>query len=145
MIEKLDKDIIVAMKAHDKETLAVLRMLKAGIKQIVIDQKIELNDEVFITELLKQIKTREESLSIFKEQKRNDLSSKTENEILVLKKYLPEQLSDEEAIDIVKQIINELNATSIKEMGLVMKESTTKLKGRYDMKKISDIVKNNLK
>lgn len=144
MIKELEEAIKLAMKEHDKEKLATLRMVKAGIKQAVIDEKKEENDELFISEILKQIKSREESLAIFKEQSRDDLSTKTEKELHVLKAFLPKQLSDEEAIALIKKIIADLGATSIKDMGNVMKEVSSKLKGQFDLKKASSIIKETL-
>lgn len=141
MINELEEAIKKAMKEHDKEKLATLRMVKAGIKQAVIDEKKEENDELFISEVLKQIKSREESLTIFKEQNREDLSSKTEKELAILKEFLPKQLSLEEATKVIEDIIKELGATSIRDMGKVMKEVSSKLKGQFDLSKASSIIK----
>ena len=98
MIEKLDKDMIEAMKNKEKERLTVIRMVKASLKQEQIDHKKELNDELLIDVVNKQIKMRKDSITEFEKGGRQDLIDKTQNEISILMAYLPEQLSKEEII-----------------------------------------------
>lgn len=144
MFKDLEKDIFEAMKAKDKLKIDVLRMLKAGIKQTSIDEGKEIDNEMFLSEVLKGIKTRKESLDIFEKQNRDDLADKTKEELDILEKYLPKQLTDNEAKKIIADIITKLNATSIKDMGKVMKEASAELKGSYDLKKVSELVKEKL-
>ena len=144
MVEKLDKDMIEAMKSKDKDKLTVIRMVKAGMKQEVIDNKKEENDDLLIDVVNKQIKMRKDSIDEFSKGGRDDLVAKTQEEIDILMEYLPEQLSEEEVDKVIDEIFNEVTPTSQKDMGLVMKEATAKLKGKADMKMVSTKIKERL-
>jgi hypothetical protein len=144
MVEKLDKDMIEAMKNKDKDKLTVIRMVKAALKQEQIDHKKEINDDLLIDVVNKQIKMRKDSISEFEKGNRQDLIDKTQEEIDVLMAYLPEQLSDEEVLKVIDEIFNEVKPTSQKDMGKVMKEAQTKLKGKADMKEVSSVIKDRL-
>ena len=144
MIEKLDKDMIEAMKAKDKDRLTVIRMVKASLKQEQIDHKKEINDELLIDVVNKQIKMRKDSISEFEKGNRQDLIDKTQQEIDVLMEYLPEQLSIEEVNKVIDEIFDEVKPSGQKDMGKVMKEATAKLKGKADMKEVSNIIKEKL-
>ena len=144
MIEKLDKDMIEAMKNKEKDRLTVIRMVKAALKQEQIDHKKEINDDLLIDVVTKQIKMRKDSISEFEKGNRKDLIEKTEEEIKVLENYLPEQLSIEEVIKIIDEIMEEVKPESSKDMGKVMKEAQAKLKGKADMKEVSSIIKEKL-
>ena len=144
MIEKLDKDMIEAMKNKEKDRLTVIRMVKAALKQEQIDHKKEINDDLLIDVVTKQIKMRKDSISEFEKGNRKDLIEKTEEEIKVLENYLPEQLSMEEVIKIIDEIMDEVKPESSKDMGKVMKEAQAKLKGKADMKEVSSIIKEKL-
>ncbi len=141
LLEKFNADIITAMKAQDQFTLTVLRMLKGAMKQEIIDNKKEEDDTLLIECTNKQIKIRKESIANFKEAGRDDLVNQNEKELAILEKYLPEQLSAEEVEKEIEAVFAELNPSSIKDMGLVMKELQVKLNGKTDMKKLSEIVK----
>jgi len=144
MIEKLEKDMIEAMKKKEKDRLTVIRMVKAALKQEQIDHKKEINDDLLIDVVTKQIKMRKDSISEFEKGNRKDLIEKTEEEIKVLENYLPEQLSMEEVIKIIDEIMDEVKPESSKDMGKVMKEAQAKLKGKTDMKEVSSIIKERL-
>jgi hypothetical protein len=144
MVEKLDKDMIEAMKNKYKDKLTVIRMVKAALKQEQIDHKKEINDDLLIDVVNKQIKMRKDSISEFEKGNRQDLIDKTQEEIDVLMAYLPEQLSDEEVLKVIDEIFNEVKPTSQKDMGKVMKEAQTKLKGKADMKEVSSVIKDRL-
>ena len=144
MIEKLEKDMIEAMKNKEKDRLTVIRMVKAALKQEQIDHKKEINDDLLIDVVTKQIKMRKDSISEFEKGNRKDLIEKTEEEIKVLENYLPEQLSMEEVIKIIDEIMDEVKPESSKDMGKVMKEAQAKLKGKADMKEVSSIIKEKL-
>ena len=144
MVEKLEKDMIEAMKSKDKDRLTVIRMVKASLKQEEIDHKKEINDDLLIDVVNKQIKMRKDSISEFEKGNRQDLIEKTQSEIDILMAYLPEQLSKEEVEKIIDEIIKTVNATSIKDMGSVMKEASAKLKGKADMSLVSSIIKSKL-
>ena len=144
MIEKLDKDMIEAMKAHEKERLTVIRMVKAALKQEQIDHKKEINDELLIDVVNKQIKMRKDSITEFEKGNRQDLVDKTQSEIDILLTYLPEQLSSEEVEKIINEIFDEVKPEGMKDMGKVMGLAQGKLKGKADMKEVSTIIRNKL-
>ncbi len=144
MVEKLNKDMIEAMKEKDKDRLSVIRMVKAALKQEEIDHKKEINDDLLIEIVNKQIKMRKDSISEFEKAGRNDLQEKTQAEIDILMNYLPEQLSHEEIVKIIDEIFAEVKPSSIKEMGRVMGVASEKMKGKADMKEVSAIIKEKL-
>ena len=144
MVEKLDKDMIEAMKSKDKDRLVVIRMVKAALKQEQIDHKKEINDDLLIDVINKQIKMRKDSIIEFEKGNRTDLVEKTQKEIDVLMAYLPEQLSTEEVEKIINEIFEEVKPESQKDMGKVMKEAQAKLKGKADMKEVSTIIREKL-
>ena len=144
LFEELKKDMIDAMKAKDKDRLTVIRMLKAALDKERIDKKIEITDEVFISVLEKQVKMRNDSIEEFKKAGREELVEKTLEELEVLKKYLPEALSEDEVMGIINDAITKLEATTMKDMGKVMSEVSPKVKGRYDMKEVISIIKSKL-
>ena len=143
-IDDLQKEIMEAMKAKDTLRLNVLKMVKGAIQLEKINNGRELNDELFIDVVVKQIKERSESIEEFKKGNRQDLVDKTQAEIDILNTYLPEQLSEEEVDKVIDEIFNEVKPTSQKDMGLVMKEATAKLKGKADMKMVSTKIKERL-
>ena len=144
MVDKLNKDMIEAMKAKDKDKLTVIRMVKAAMKQEVIDRKKEENDDLLIDVVNKQIKMRRDSIAEFEKGNRTDLIEKTQSEIDILMNYLPEQLSDTEVEEIINNVFEEVKPESMKDMGKVMGIVTPKVKGKYDMKKVSEIIRSKL-
>ncbi len=144
LVETLDKEIIEAMKAKDSVRLATLRGVKGAMKLQSIDHKKEINDELLIDVVSKEIKTRNESIKEFEKGGRQDLIDKTEEEIKILSKYLPEQLSEEEIVNIINQVFEEVNPSGIKDMGKVMGIVTPKVKGKADMSVVSALIRNKL-
>lgn len=144
LYEKMKKDLINAMKEKDKERLDVLRLVKGAMQLENINNKKELNEELFIDIVSKQLKMRNDSIVEFKKGKRSDLIEKTNKEINILKEYLPEQLSQEEVNQIIEDVFNRINPTSSKEMSIIMKEVTPLLKGKTDMKLVSEKIKNKI-
>ena len=144
MVEKLKQDMVEAMKNKEKERLTVIRMVKAAMDQEHIDRKKEINDELLIDVVNKQIKMRKDSIVEFEKGGRSDLVEKTQSEVDMLMAYLPEQLSEEEVVKIIDEIFAEVKPESQKDMGKVMKEATAKLKGKADMKEVSNIIKEKL-
>lgn len=140
MKDRIAKDIVTAMKEKDKVTLETLRMVKGAIQMEEIKAKKELTDDDIALVIGKQIKTRKESIEEFKKGNREDLISKTTEEIKVLEKYMPEQLSTEEIDAIVTRAISELGASISSDMGKV----TPLLKGKADMGLVSKLVKDKL-
>ena len=144
MVEQLEKDMIEAMKAKDMFRLTVIRMVKGALKQEQIDHKKEINDELLIDVVNRQVKMRKESIVEFEKGNRQDLIDQTKAEIDILMKYLPEQLSEEEVLKVIDEIFAEVKPESQKDMGRVMKEANAKLKGKADMKTVSNIIKEKL-
>lgn len=145
MYNKIKEDMIKALKSGDKFRLSVIRMAKGAIDKIRIDQKIEITDDVVISILAKEVKSRNDAKSEFMKANRSDLVESLDKEIAILKEYLPEEIDDEEALNIIDEAIKEVKASSIKDMGVVMGIIIPKLKGRYDMKKASNLVREKLK
>ena len=144
MLEKFQQDMIKAMKEKKKEELSVLRMAKGAMDKIRIDQKKEVDDQLLIEVIAKEIKSRNDSIAEFKKGGREDLVSKTENEIDILKRYLPEQLSEEEVDKIIDEAFAELAPQGMKDMGKVMSMVSPKVKGCFDMGVVSSKIKSRL-
>ena len=141
MFDKIKSDMVKAMKEQDKFRLSVIRMLKGAIDKERIDKKIDITDEVVIDVLAKELKTREESKLEFSKAGRTDLVEDLDKEIEIIKEYLPEPLTEEEIDKIITEAFKETEASSIKDMGKVMKIVTPKVKGRCDMKDVSSKIK----
>ena len=144
MVEKLKQDMIEAMKAKDKDRLTTIRMIKGDLDKEHIDKKREINDDLLIEVVNRGIKQRKDSIAEFEKGGRNDLIAKTQAEIDILQNYLPKQLSEEEVIAIIDEAFQVVNPESARDMGKVMKEVTPKLKGKADMKVVSEIIKSKL-
>ena len=144
MVEQLEKDMIEAMKAKDMFRLTVIRMVKGALKQEQIDHKKEINDDLLIDVVNKQIKMRKDSITEFEKGNRQDLVEQTQKEIDILLKYLPEQLSTEEVEKIINDIFDEVKPEGMKDMGKVMGLAQAQLKGKADMKEVSTIIRNKL-
>ena len=144
MVEQLEKDMIEAMKAKDMFRLTVIRMVKGALKQEQIDHKKEINDELLIDVVNKQIKMRKDSIAEFEKASRTDLVDKTQSEIDILLAYLPEQLSTEEVEKIINEIFDDVKPEGMKDMGKVMGLAKTKLNGKADMKEVSTIIRERL-
>lgn len=141
MFDKIKSEMVKAMKEQDKFRLSVIRMIKGSIDKERIDKKIEITDEVVIDVLAKELKTREESRLEFSRAGRTDLVEGLDKEIAIIKEYLPEPLTEEEVDKIIDKAFKETEASSIKDMGKVMKVVTPKVKGRCDMKEVSSKIK----
>ena len=143
MRDKILEDMKAAMKAQDKETLSVIRMVKGAIGMKEIDKKDVLTDEEVIDVIAKEIKTRKESILEFEKGNRTDLIEKTKAEIAILEKYMPEQLSEEDIDKIIDDAFNKLNPTS-SDMGRVMGYITPLVKGKADLSLVSKKVREKL-
>ncbi len=144
LVEQINEDVKAAMKSQDKDKLNVIRMVKSALQMAKINLKHDLSDEEAIDVIDKQIKMRNDSIAEFEKAGRNDLVEQYKSEVEILKTYMPEQLTKEEVTKIIDEAFKEINPTSPKEMGLVMKNVTPKVKGRYDMKEISSMIKERL-
>ena len=145
LLQRLNQDMKQAMKNKDKETLSVIRMVKASLQNDVIKLgKDELSEQEELTVLSRELKQRKDSLQEFKEAGRDDLVEKLDNEIKVLQVYMPQQLSNEELEDIVLKTIKEVNATSKKDMGNVMSALMPQVKGKADGSQVNQLVQKHL-
>ena len=144
LVEKINNDMKTAMKNQEKERLSVIRMLKSAVQMASIEKKHDLSDEEVVDVIAKQIKMRACSVVEFENANRLDLAEQYNREIEILMTYMPEQLSYEDAVKIIEDAIEKVNPTSQKQMGLIMKEVTPKLKGKFDMSEVSKIIKDKL-
>ena len=142
--EKINSDMITYMKNKDSFKLGVIRMVKGAIQLEKINLKRELNDEEVIGVISKQIKMRNDSISEFEKANRTDLVDQYKKEIEVLNEYMPAQLSPEEIDKIIDEAFAKINPEGSKDMGLIMKEVSPKLKGRADMGKVNALIKERL-
>lgn len=137
----LTEAVKTAMKAKEMEQVKLLRNVQAAIKQIEIDSQTSLDDKGLLALLQKQIKQRQESLSIYTANGRDDLAQKEQFEIEVISQFLPAQLSDDKLQEIIAATISELNANGMKDMGRVMNAVKEKTTGQADPAVISGLVK----
>ncbi len=144
MKNRIIEDIKLAMKFQDKEKLSVVRMLKSDIQMAELNKKSELTDDEVVAIVSKQIKMRNDSIKEFEKGGRNDLIEAANDEISILKEYLPEQLSEEEVIKIIDDVFNKVNPTSSSDMGKIMGSLNPLVKGKADMGFVSKIVKEKL-
>lgn len=145
--DQLTEDMKQAMKDREngKLRLSVIRMVRSNIKNVEINDKKELTDDEVLAVLMKEVKMRQDSLEEFQKAGRSELVAQAEEEIKILKKYLPEALSDEELKGIVAEVVAEVGATTMKDMGKVMPAVMAKTKGRADGKCINAMVRELLK
>ena len=144
LLEQLNKDMVVSMKNKDSFSLGVIRMAKGAIQLEAINKKKELTDEDSVSVISKQIKMRNDSIAEFTKAGRTDLVEQNQKEIEILSKYMPEQLSLDEVNKIIEEAFTVVNPTSSKDMGLIMKEVSPKLKGKADMGQVNAIIKEKL-
>ena len=142
--QKLQEDLKSSMKNKETIKKSVITLIRSYIKQYEVDNRVELGDAEIVDLIAKQLKQTRDSREEFKKAGREDLVSKAEAEIEVLKEYLPQQLSEEELNEIVISTISEVGATSMKDMKKIMTSIMPKVKGRADGKLINELVKKNL-
>ncbi|MBR3116957.1 MAG: GatB/YqeY domain-containing protein [Bacilli bacterium] len=144
MKEQIQKDYIEAFKAKETLKKDVLGLLKGAIQNAEINKKEELSDEEIIDIVNKQIKLRKDGIVEFEKAGRDNLVSQYQEEIDVLTKYMPEELTPEEVDSIIDEVINAVKPDGMKDFGKIMKELTPRLKGRTDISKVSGLVKEKL-
>ncbi len=133
--------VITAMKSGEKERLKIIRLMTAAMKQIEVDERIELDDARIIAILDKMVKQRRESIAQFKTAGRDDLVKQESYEIDIIQEFLPQALSEEEVEEIVNRAIEQTGASSINDMGKVMGLVKPQIIGRADMGEISGRIK----
>ena len=139
--KRLQNDLKTAMKEKDTFKRDVIRFVMSAIKQIEVDERKELSDADIEAILVKQIKQRNDAIAQFKEGGRDDLVEKNEKELTILKSYLPEPMSEEEVREVLKAIVAETGAESMKDMGKVMGAAKAKIGSRAEGRLINQIAK----
>ncbi len=139
--QQITQAVKEAMKAKEREKLTTLRMLTSALKQIEVDEKIELDDQRILAVIEKMIKQRKDAASQFAEGGRQDLAEKELAEVGYLEVFMPEALNDAELEAIVSEVIAETGAASMKDMGKVMGAVKPKVQGRADMAQVSAKIK----
>ncbi|RLB10588.1 MAG: GatB/YqeY domain-containing protein [Deltaproteobacteria bacterium] len=141
LLNRINKDLKKAMKEKDAVRLSCLRMLKTAIKRLQVEKTRELKDDEIVGIIQSLIKKGKEAVEDFKKGGRNDLAEKEEKEIGIFYEYLPKQLTFQEMEKIVQEVISELKATSIKDLGKVMKKAMARIGGRAQGKDVSEVAK----
>jgi uncharacterized protein len=141
LLTHIKNEMKVAMKSGDKTRLGVIRLILAAIKQIEVDERIELDDGRVLLVLDKMVKQRRESIRQYTEGNRTDLAEIEAAEITVIQTFLPQPLTEIEIDSMIAQAIADSNATSIKEMGKVMALLKEPMQGRADMSIVSAKIK----
>ena len=143
--DKITQDYIQAMKSKETAKASALSFLRAQIKNMMIDKRVEkAADEDVIAVIKKQVKQRQDSIEQFTKGGRADLVEKEKAELSILLSYLPAEMSDDELKKIIAETVKATQASSMKDMGKVMKELLPKIAGKADSKKVSDLVKASL-
>jgi uncharacterized protein YqeY len=144
MRERILNDIVKAMKSSDKKVLSVLRMVKGSIELEEIKLKKELNDDEVNQIVSKQIKTRKESIEFFEKGNREDLINSTKEEIEILEKYLPEQMSIEEVNKIIDEAFLNVKPMGPSDIGKLMAVIAPLVKGKADLGMVNKVIKEKL-
>lgn len=145
MNNRIAEDLKEAMKSGDKFKLSVLRMLKSALllESKAVSKDHELTDEEVIKVIKKQVKTRKDSITEYQKYNKQDEVESLEKEVEILNVYLPEEMTEEEIIKVIEEVFNIVKPTSMKDMGLIMKELNAKITNA-DMSLVSKLVKERL-
>ena len=140
--DQISEDYKTAMKARDAVRSSTISFLRAQLKNVLIEKRVDkLEDKDVIAVIKKQVKQRQDSITQYEKGGRQDLAGKESAELAILKEYLPEEMAEEELEGLVASSIEEAQASSMKDMGKVMKIVTGKIQGRADNKLVSELVK----
>ncbi|MDH5471393.1 MAG: GatB/YqeY domain-containing protein [Gammaproteobacteria bacterium] len=142
--QRIQDDMKTSMKSGDKARLQVIRLIMSAIKQVEVDERIELDNDRVITVLDKMTKQRRESADQYEKAGRDDLFQQEMYEIGILKEFLPAELSEAEIETMIEEAISSTGASSIKDMGKVMAQLKPKVQGRADMGAVSGKIKSRL-
>ena len=141
MKERLQKDLISAMKEHNRKKADTIKSVKAAIQMEEINSKKELNEEEMLSIVTKQVKLRKDAVKDFEKAGRQDLIDSYNEEIDILNEYLPKPLTMEEINSIIDEAFNVVNPKAQSDMGKIMKEIMPKVSGKFDRSKINPMVK----
>ena len=144
ILERVADQVKIAMKARDKERLAALRLMMSEFKRVEVDERIELDDARVLAILDKMTKQRKDSQAQFKEAGRTDLEEKEAFELAIIGEFMPEQLGEEEIASLVANVISQIGASGMQDMGKVMGILKPKVQGKADMSQVSAVVKSRL-
>ena len=144
ILERVADQVKIAMKARDKERLAALRLMMAEFKRVEVDERIELDDARVLAILDKMTKQRKDSQAQFEEAGRTDLEEKEAFELAIIGEFMPEQLGEEEIASLVANVISQIGASGMQDMGKVMGILKPKVQGKADMGRVSALVKSRL-
>ncbi len=142
--QRIQEDMKAALRVQDKSRLSVIRMILAAIKQIEVDERVELDDTRIFQILNKMLKQRRDSIVQYSQAKRDDLVQQERFEESIIQTYLPKALTEKEVDRLLSEAIEQVGATSIRDMGKVMAELKLKLEGRADIGLVSAKVKERL-
>ena len=141
LFDRINADLVTAMKAKDEAAVSALRMLKSALKYREVDLKRELKDEDVVEVLTRQAKQRKESIEGFEKGGRAESAAGERAELALIGKYLPAQMTEEEIEGLVAETVQAVGASSPRDMGKVMGALNPKVKGRADMAVVSRLVK----
>jgi uncharacterized protein YqeY len=141
---QIQEDVKSAMRARDQKRLTALRLITAAIKQVEVDQRIEMDDKAVLAVLDKMVKQRRDSLEQYQAAGRDDLAAQEQFELELISVYLPEALGEDELAALIQQAVVDAGASSIRDMGAVMNILRGQVQGRADMKAVSNAVKEQL-
>lgn len=139
--EQVNNDLKDAMRARDKQTLDTLRLVTAAIKQVEVDERIDVDDTRLLVILDKLAKQRQESISQFQSAGRDDLVAQEQFELALIQRYLPTPLGEDEIIRLVEEALVDSGAKAMADMGKVMAILKPMLQGRADMGRVSAMIK----
>ena len=144
LLEKLKNDLIPARKEKDKDKLNTLRAVKGAMQLEIINNKKQENDDLLLDVVNKQIKMRNDSISEFEKAGRCDLVDSYQKEVDILKEYMPKELTKEELEEIIDNAIKETGASTVKDLGIIMRMITPIVKNKCDMKEVTNKIKEKL-
>ncbi len=139
--ERLMADLKDAMRTQDTPRKEAIRMVRAAIQNAQIAAQRELTDDEVLALIAREIRMRNEAIELFRQGKRDDLVAQEEAQVVILKRYLPQQLSREEIIEIIRRIIEQTGATNPNQLGLVMREAMAQLKGKADGQLVNQVAR----
>ena len=142
--DRIQEDVKSAMRAREKERLAVLRLIGAALKQKEVDERIELGDADVVAILDKMAKQRKDSLEQYRSAGRDDLADQESYELDIIEAYLPSRLGESELAEIIDEAFASIQPSSMKDMGKVMSVLRPNVQGRADMGEVSQQVKSRL-
>ena len=140
LIDQINAAIIANMKAKNSVDATILKTLKADIQKVSIDTKKDIDDAMVIDVASRTVKQFSDALDIYTKANQSEQIAETQHRIDVVKAYLPEQASEDEVIAAVNEVKAKVGATTTRDMGLMMKELSPMFKGKFDQKKLSQIV-----